>query len=53
MGRVIKFKFYNPKEEEIKNNVRQLRMLVDQYIVDDKKSVINKIKNDQRDTKNG
>ena len=31
MGKVIKVKFYNPKTEERKHNLKQLKKLIEQY----------------------
>lgn len=48
MGKLIKVIFPNPKEYERKQNVKQLKILIDRYILDKRNFIINKIKDEQR-----
>ena len=48
MGVIIKMPHIQEKEYEIKNNIKQLKYLIDKYIPENKKFVINKIKNEQQ-----
>ena len=47
MGRIIKVKFRNPKLEEEKRNVKELKALINKYIKADKEFVVKKIKKEQ------
>lgn len=48
MGKVIKVMFPNLKEYERKQNVKQLKILIQQYVKHNQNFVTNKIKNEQR-----
>ncbi len=47
MGKVILMPNVRQKKIESRNNIQQLKVLVNKYISIDKKRVINKIKNEQ------
>jgi len=47
MGKIVKYYFPNPEAEERKSNIDQLKKLIDWHIPENKKFVINKIKNEQ------
>lgn len=47
MGKVIKVIFPNPKEWERKQNIKQLKILIQQYVKNDTNFVLKKVKNEQ------
>ena len=46
MGKLIKFRFTNPQKDELRHNLKQLKMLIDWPLPNDKE-VFRKIKKEQ------
>lgn len=48
MGKIIKVIFPNPTEWERKQNIKQLKILIQQYVKNDNGFTLKKIKDEQR-----